>query len=85
MHLTASSSSSCASSLPSAVFVLSVRNDLSVSSSWPRFRLRPRSVSSKSSSGSEESDALGVDLPDDVLLFLVLRSTRIDAPEELDD
>lgn len=60
------------------------------SSSWPRFRRRPSKVSSRSSSGSDERDALGVDLPDEGLLSdRVLLSTflsgRPDVPEETED
>lgn len=60
-----------------------MREILSGSSSTPRLRLRESSVSSKSSGGSEESDPLGVDLPDVGLLRdRVLRSER---PVVLDD
>lgn len=43
-------------------------------------------MSSKSSSGSEESEALGVDFSDEGLLTdLVLRSRRPDVPDDEDD
>lgn len=41
---------------------------------------------SRSSRGSDESEALGVDLPDEGLLSdLVLRSRRLDVPDDTDD
>lgn len=59
---------------------------LSCSSSKPRLRLRPRSASSVSSRGSDESEALGVDLSEGSLLNdLVLRSGRADMPEEAEE
>lgn len=63
--------------------VFSFRKFLSASSSCPRFRLLPRRVSSKSSSGSEESEALGVDFSEEGLLIdRVLLSTRPDTPDD---
>ena len=49
-------------------------------------RLRPRRVSSLSSGGSEDREALGVDLPDEGLTTdLVFLSPREDEPEEVEE
>src|SRR5690625_1515542 len=87
MQRTASSSSSWRSSVPLAMtIVFSMRGVLSGSSSCPRLRLRLRRVSSRSSSGSDDSEALGVDLPDGGLWWdLVLRSWRPEVPEDTED
>lgn len=66
--------------------VFSLLEIRSVSSLCPRLRLLPRSVSSKSSSGSEESEALGVDFSDEGLLTdLVVLSRRPDVPDDEDE
>lgn len=86
IHRTASSSSSGRSSLPFAISKFSGFEVLSFSSSWLRFRLRPRRVSSRSSNGSEDKEALGVDLLEEGLATdLVFRSTRPDVLEDTDD
>lgn len=56
---------------------------LSWSSSWPRFRLRLSRVSEASSRGSDDSEALGVDLVDEVLLRIL--GTRPDVVEEFEE
>lgn len=66
--------------------MLSLRELRSLSSFCPRLRLLPNKVSSKSSSGSEDSEMLGVDFSDEGLLIdRVFLSTRPDAFDEEDD
>lgn len=65
---------------------MSSREDLSVSSSRPRLRRRVRRVSSRSSRDSDDSERLGVDLLEEgFVIDLVLRSWRLDAPDETED
>lgn len=86
MQRTASSSSSGILSLFVAMSKSSARGPRSKSSSMPRLRRRPRRVSSRSSRGSEEREALGVDFPDAGLLSdRVLRSGRPALFEEAED
>lgn len=85
MQRTASSSSW----ISSLAFPMSTESSivaLSLSSSCPRLRRLVERFSSVSSGGSEESEALGVDLDEEGLLReRVFRSARLEMLEEVED
>jgi hypothetical protein len=84
IHRTASSSS-WISSLPLAI-PMDSRLFLSLSSSWARRRRLVTRLSSGSSSGSEDKDALGVDFVDEGLIRdRVFLSPRPELLEDVED